>query len=460
MHILKTTLLYGNLYYQTPGALTLSEYTASPRMSRPAGGGFPGAIENKAAITQRSFVAGISYEQIFSLKWHNKTTVYGMFTELRNPTIRNYSKSSEPHTGGRTIFSFHQPWEGGSFKWDIGAEYQQSFNSVMVSKNKGGNADSLQTYDEVYTTQKFAFTQASLTVSDWMLTAGASGNIRKIDFQRFQPYTIGKQERKFKNEIAPRVSISRKISDITLYADLSKGFSPPTSDELSPSGGAFNPGLNAEEGVNYEVGAKAAFHSGLYLDINAFKFSLNNMIVQRRDAGGGDYYINAGNTRQFGIETYISYPFLQQLAIFRRSLFWLSHTWHDFHYNNFKPVAGDFSGKQLPAEPPHTVSTGFDFIGDNGWNWTIAYYYNAKIPLNDANTAYANAYNLVSLKLGYQMMIKTGLRLKLLAGVENLLDQKYSLGNDINGFGGRYYNAAPGRNYYASFIIQWNTKKD
>jgi iron complex outermembrane receptor protein len=43
--------------------------------------------------------------------------------------------------------------------------------------------------------------------------------------------------------------------------------------------------------------------------------------------------------------------------------------------------------------------------------------------------------------------------------VENLLDQKYSLGNDINGFGGRYYNAAAGRSYYASLVLQWNYKR-
>jgi iron complex outermembrane receptor protein len=45
-----------------------------------------------------------------------------------------------------------------------------------------------------------------------------------------------------------------------------------------------------------------------------------------------------------------------------------------------------------------------------------------------------------------------------MAGVDNLLDQKYSLGNDINGFGGRYYNAAPGRNYYVALLIQFLTK--
>jgi iron complex outermembrane receptor protein len=44
-------------------------------------------------------------------------------------------------------------------------------------------------------------------------------------------------------------------------------------------------------------------------------------------------------------------------------------------------------------------------------------------------------------------------------GVDNLLDEQYSLGNDVNGFGGRYFNAAAGRNYYVSLQLQLLTRK-
>ena len=56
-------------------------------------------------------------------------------------------------------------------------------------------------------------------------------------------------------------------------------------------------------------------------------------------------------------------------------------------------------------------------------------------------------------------MLKDKWKFRLLAGADNLLDQKYSLGNDINAFGGRYYNVAPGRNYWVSLLVQWNSKK-
>ena len=40
------------------------------------------------------------------------------------------------------------------------------------------------------------------------------------------------------------------------------------------------------------------------------------------------------------------------------------------------------------------------------------------------------------------------MRLNFYVGAENLLNERYSLGNDINALGGRYYNAAPARNFF------------
>ena len=94
----------------------------------------------------------------------------------------------------------------------------------------------------------------------------------------------------------------------------------------------------------------------------------------------------------------------------------------------------------------------------NGLLGTLSYYYSSEVPLNDANADYAKAYHLVAIKLGFQKWIQNKVRVKLFAGVDNLLDETYSLGNDVNGFGGRYYNAAAGRSFYASLVFQFLTK--
>jgi iron complex outermembrane receptor protein len=460
---LKVSYLYGDLFYETPGGLTKAEYDANPKASRPAAGGFPSAEQSKASIRQRMFFTGLSYLQHFAPKWENKTVLYGMFTELRNPTIRNYGKSSEPHVGGRTLFTFTQPFYQSSFNFIFGGEWQEGFSTADIFKNVNGGPDSLQTHDEIHNRAQFVFSQATLDLKNsWSLVGGASFNTLLLRYERFTPAPLGFQKRKFNNELAPRIALMKKLNfganNINVYSSISKGFSPPTTAELIPTGGAVNLGLNAEEGKNFDLGMKARFWNKLYVDADAFWFRLKNTIVQRRDAGGGDYYDNAGKTDQHGIETYVSYPLLQN-KLFEQSLIWISHTWHDFHYKEFKQVTTDFSGRQMPGDAKHTLSTGIDATTKDGLNAAISFYRSGKIPLNDANTAYADAYSIIDAKIGYQRWIKDTWRLKFMAGANNLLNEKYSLGNDLNAFGGRYYNPAPGRNFYVAVLVQWVSKK-
>jgi iron complex outermembrane receptor protein len=458
-NVLKATFLYGKLFYETPGALTRTEYEKDRRASRPGNAAFPGAETARASITQNQAIAGLSYEQTLSKNIGNQTVLYGMFTELRNPTIQNYGRSSEPHFGGRTTFRFGHAFNNGAFNFDMGAETQLGFTNVSIHKNVSGNADSLRSFDEIRNSQSFLFSQASLELGDWTLTAGASLNYLGIRFERFTPATTGRQSRKFSNQLAPRISLMKKLNTINIYGSVAKGFSPPTTSELIPTGGAVNLELNAERGINYDLGMKGTIFRFLSFDINAFLFALENTIVQRRTAGGGDFFVNAGKTGQSGVETYVGLPVLRNALWLERSQVWMSHTWHQFRYKDFKQLTSDFSGKRLPGTPRNTVSAGYDLQAKKGLLATITYLHNSKVFLNDANSEAADPFHVVGLKLGYQKWFVKKLRMKIFAGVDNLFDDRYSLGNDINGFGGRYFNAAAGRNYYAAIVLQLLTAK-
>lgn len=458
LQALKTTFLYSDLFYETPGALTKVEFDANAGAARPRAGVSPGAEESRAAIKQKIFLAGLSFTQQFSAAFSNTSTAYGMFTELRNPNIRNYSKNSEPHVGGRTVFRWAKESLNYNFSFIFGGELQQGFASVKVYKNKAGIADTLQTADDIYIRQSLVFAQATAEVKGWEVTAGTSLNNLNVELIRSIPFPIAAQIRKFANEVAPRLAIAKKWNRLTIYSSIAKGFSPPTSSELSPSGSAVNLGLNAEKGTSYDLGFRGSIWKDLQFDVNAFLFSLSNAIVQRRDATGGDFYINSGSTKQHGIETSISHPILKRSAAFRQSAVWLSHTWHQFAYKEFKQLSADYSGKQLPGEAPHTIAAGIDAAATNGLLVNINYFFGGKIPLNDANTAYTDAYHLLNAKLGFQKKFSRW-QTRINIGAENLLNQRYSLGNDINAFGGRYYNAAPQRNYYVSVAVGFEKNK-
>ena len=84
--------------------------------------------------------------------------------------------------------------------------------------------------------------------------------------------------------------------------------------------------------------------------------------------------------------------------------------------------------------------------------------YTDHIPLNDGNTAFSKPYFLINLRAGIDAALKNGLRYEVFGGINNLLDETYSLGNDLNAFGGRYYNVAPGIGYFVGLKLMVEKK--
>ena len=456
---LQAHFLFADLYYQTPGALNKTEYDKNARSARPAAGTFPSADQAQAAIYQKTFLAGFSYETKINTEWKNTNYVYGAYSQLRNPNFRNYSRTSEPHFGGRTIFQFNKQLKNTLLTLNGGAEFQQSFNTQRVYDNNKGNTGTLQTDDEMYNTQGFIFLQANAEfLHGWIVTAGGSINKQELNFKRLSTTPPVTDNRDFDNEISPRLALLKKINKkISVYGSVARGFSAPTTSEVLPSTNEFNTTLQAESGVDYELGARGnLLNNKLYFDINAFFYQLKNAIVQRRDASGGDYFDNAGSAKQNGIETYLSYEAINnELHFFNHILLYASSTINDFHYKNFKQVDNDYSGNQLPGIAPQTIAGGIDVNTKAGLYANATFFYSSRIALNDANSAYASPYNLLGLRLGYKKDVSKKIRLEIFAGAENILNEKYSLGNDINAAGGRYYNAAPGRNYNAGLIFRY-----
>jgi iron complex outermembrane receptor protein len=457
-----THLLWGDLFYQTPGALNLAEFLANAKSARPRVGQTPGSIENKAAIYQKLFLAGISFNQKFSEHWQNTTSFYGAATRLLNPTTRNYARTSEPNTGGRSFFQFTKKLPEDR-KLDIvtGVEFQQGISSVRIYSNKNGNPDTLQTDDEINNKVFFAFAQGTLELpKDWFITAGASVNAQNLTITRLSTTPVIEQKRKYNNEVAPRIAVLKQLlKNLSVYGSVSRGFSPPTTAELLPSSGAIQTNLNAEDGVNYEAGIRGSIKRKFSFDINAFRFGLKNTIVQRRDAFGADYFVNAGSTKQIGIETLLSWQVINSsIKPVSNFKIWLSHTWSDFTYNNFKQVTVDYSGKRLPSVPKNVIASGFDLSTKLGIYLNMNYYYASRIPLNDANTDYASSYNLLGARAGWKKHLHPKVLMELFIAADNILDEKYSLGNDINGFGGRYYNVAMPFNFAGGISLNFNFK--
>ncbi|RPD40002.1 TonB-dependent receptor [Chitinophaga barathri] len=444
-------VLFGDLFYETPGGLTLAQYEADKRQARPAGGGFPSAAQAHAAIHQQTLWGGLQFGYRWNEHWQQTTGVYGAFSTLENPTIRNYEKRREPHFGGRTVFTYARS----ILRVTAGGEIQHGNFSTKVFTNADGEPGTLQTDDKINNTLYSLFLQPELLLPHgWTITAGISMNNTRTAFTRVSETPVFKFTSRYKNEWAPRFAVMKQIHPwANVYAVVSKGFSPPTVAELLPSTSVINTTLQAEKGWNYEAGVRGGGKGGFWYDVNVFWFRLQDAIVQRRDASGADYFENAGATTQKGFEALLQYRFNTLLAL--RG----AYTYYHFRYDEFRQQDKVYDGNVLPGTPANTVSATADFGFTPAIHLFLTYQYNSDTWLNDANTDKATSFHLLGIKAQYTYSRQNKWWAEIFAGAENLLDETYSLGNDINAAAGRYYNTAPGRNFYAGFRIGIDGKK-
>lgn len=450
---LQASVLYGDLYYQTPGGLTKAEYTGNPRAAR------SNADALQAAIYQQTFLTGLSHTWQINDRLENNAVVYGAFSLIKNPTFRNYEKRTEPHFGGRTVFNWQHPIAGTRLKVSWGAEAQRGFFNTKTFQNRQGRPDTLQTDDDINNWIYSLFVQAGWRLpGDWTLDAGISLNQSSITITRLSVPSFVPVKRTYSNEWAPRIAVSKKIiPELLLYASVAKGFSPPTTQEVLPSTSVISTGLNAEQGVNYEAGIKSSWlQQRLYVEANAFYYRLQNAIVQRRDASNADYFVNAGSTNQKGLESQAYYQLLPaRNRLVTQARLWISHTWSRFRYHDFKQGSTDFSGKQLPSVAPHILTAGLDVSTRPGLYTNLTWYYSDPIALNDANTEIASSYQLLGARIGWRTRLAKRLGADIFAGGDNLFNVRYSLGNDINAAAGRYYNTAPGANFFGGITLKY-----
>lgn len=449
---LSADLLFSDLYYQTPGGLTLAEFNKDPRAARPHTSAAPGAAEANAAIFQQNLLVGLKDQ--YQLNDHLSASVvaYYAYAQMKNPGIRNYGDTREPHEGGRAMLDYVRRINQVLIKWQSGVEYQLGNFREDTYQNKRGQRDSLLSDDRVKNRQSFLFTQLTAHYRQWTLTAGLSLSTQEINIHRIFP-VVNHYERSFEDQLSPRVAVLRKLGEnLSVYANFAKGFSPPAVAEILPTGGPLNSDLQPEIGNNYEGGIRVALlKKHLLADASIFYFTLQNAIVQRRDAAGGDYYLNAGSTRQDGAEMSLQYHFRLSSA-WPENMFWVSGSLYDFRYRQFKEINNDCSDNNLPGIAKDKFSAGLNMTGD-AWSASLVYSYTGQFYLDDANKNSSTPVHLISVRLNHGVGWGRN-RVNIFAGVENLLNESYSLGYDINAAGGRFYNAAPTRNFFGGINFQ------
>jgi len=452
---------YSDLSYETPGGLTLSQFEADPQAARPPTATIPGAAEQHSGIYQKMLFGGVVNEYHFNDHLRNVTSIFGTYVDFTNPFITDYEQRYEYTYGLRTYFEFAgEKRTNLDWKINLGLEWQQTNSDINNYGNNLGVRDTAQTLDKINTNQHFFFTRY---VADFYkrlhLEAALSLNFYDYEFLNVYPndetnYT----NRYFTPQLMPRIALAYQITtDFIWRASVSRGYSTPTTAEIRPTDHTINPSLEAEWGWNYETGFRIRnSDESMYLDASVFYYHLENAIVPRFNADETEYYINAGGTNQPGIELYFTDWIIRQnnSGFIRGLQFNESLSLDRFTFSsNYHDATASYAGNNLTGVPQQVVITSFQVKFPQYFYFFIEHNYTAKIPLDDGNDAFAPHYNLLQAKVGWEHKVNSKIRYQLYAGADNLLNEKYSLGDDLNAVGNRFYNAAPPRNYYVGFNV-------
>jgi len=451
---IRTQLLISDLNYQIPGALNADQLAADPTQAR------PGSVAQNSSIAQQSVFASFGHLYRFSEKTSNNTTVYLNTNDFENPFILDYKKELGFGFGGRTRFTHDTQLGGKSLRLIAGGEYQTSLTDAQNFGNRAGVADTVRFSDKLRATQGFLFQQAEWQIaSKFLFTLGLSENFSSFEIDRQIDASggpTGLQTRTFDPIVVPRVALNYRVNEASaVYGSVSSGFSPPTIDEVRTNEGSLNLDLEAEKGVNYELGyrlGKGKFN----LDLTTYYFKLDQTITTFTNSQGVVLFRNAGSTDQKGIEAAIDYSLIQNGQGFIQNLsLGTAYTGQFFTFKDYQKRDDDFSGNALTGVPETTLVTRLDLRTKPGFYLNFTHNYVSELPLNDANTVFQDAYNLVNLRFGWAKTFAGKWELEAFAGVDNLLDESYSLGNDLNPFGGRYYQPAPTRNWYGGVKVRF-----
>lgn len=450
-NFLEAYLFYSDLDYRTPGGLTEQQYNDNPKQARPPTVTMPGSVEQKTRISTKMYFGGIRHKaELFPFLSHT-LSIWGNHVDFVYPFITNYEIRKENNIGLRTYFTLSQP-KNKTADWkpslNIGFEGQRLVTDAYNYDNHAGEKGYIQAYNDIVNTQYFGFIRGRIEWNKKLVVEAALS----LNYNGYHFRDTTHIKNNFPSVLMPHVAINYKIADpVSVRFTVSKGYSNPTTAEVRPSDNTVHKNLYAEKGWNIEAGTRLALLNGqLLLDASCFHYLLKDGIVSQTDSTGNTYFVNSGEIKQLGVEASSSYriiPYNEGNA-FIKSLQWnCSYTYSNYKYDKYFINNNDHSGNRVAGVPRTVLVNNVQLDLPENFNLFVQHSYTSPIALNDANDAFAKSYNLLSARLSYNPDGKSFLPSTIYLYLDNILNEKYSLGNDLNAFGKRYYNAAPTFNF-------------
>lgn len=471
----------GNL--ELPGSINATQVKDNPRQANAF------SVANNAALYRTRLFGALSYRRYFIKGQSLSTNVYGMYAQKYNPYGTSASYSQNGFKDEQTVgYGFRSTFKSNYIKrpkligtFNAGGELQiEHFDGTEWTNAFGRPGDLKYNYkvdyltwlgfvstDVVWRGKLFANIGASINQSRHNISAISQSFVQIDSLATWQP------------NVLPRVALLYQFNKwIAVHGSMSYGNSNPTVNEqveiqqlTSVTGFAESYGLQPEHGINYEVGLKSAPNGKLLLELTAYQFELKQAILpyskevfveETQSTEEFTLYTNAGRVMQKGVEFSANYNFMNESnRFFSHVDLYFNGQLTEYTFGNYALDQENFAGLRIPGMPISSLNTGVKCTTqEDRVSVSIQHNYVDRIPINNSNTVWTGAYHLVNFRIDTTpRFIRKSFKndnkgsLKLSFGINNLLDTSYTSFLQTNGFGGRYFNPAPVRNYYAGITL-------
>ncbi|MGS2762205.1 TonB-dependent receptor family protein [Sinomicrobium sp. M5D2P9] len=427
-------------------------------------------LEAKGYKNSKTTLAGLSYTHRFNPNLQNTTSIFYTYTDHYEPRPFNILAGFTNGYGIRSVFRQDFAFRNEKATIHLGTEmYKDMYNwetieNLYLENDGNGTLEGAQLSDnKEYRNQLHLFSSLTLPLTRGLkVQLGLNTNFTSYNFLDY--YNSGDDNtsasRRFDPILAPSLNLDYQYNThARFYANISRGFSFPGTEETLTPEGVINPELGPEKGMHYEAGINLKLlKNRLRLSAAAYTMTIKDLLVAQRV--GEDQYIgkNAGKTEHKGIEITAEYhlPLTRNLAIIP----FINTSVNDHRFIRFIDGDNNYSGNNLTGVPDNKTNAGIRVVHQSGLYFYINYQYVGEIPLTDANSLYTDSYGVANAKAGYKKEILEKLILEVSGGINNITDKNYAQSVLINaiGFGNsepRFYYPGLPQNFYGGVQLRY-----
>ncbi len=443
---------------------------------------------NEYQKTNRTTIGFLAKYKISDLQ-DLEATAFLRSWEYKETSNRSAEYRNITNPGGSIQYNLHPG--NGLLKNNIsiGSDFKLQ-NNDMYKLQSAGNSDRPESIDETNLETNVLLANQIISQSSfgvfalYKLEAGKFNLVGSIRFDAmYNELTnklIGldsaKTSKNFKKTSA-RLGVSYSLSNLlNVFADFSQGFMPPSTEELASNPVGYN-GLNTHLvpalSTSGEIGSRGYFNDLVSYEITGFIMNTENDFFRFKQSGRGNqevFYGNAGNSKRYGIETFISYWPLKNLNL------QVAYTYANYKYTSAQidPVYTDPAyvlttppapGQYLPNSPKHQLYSEIAYSVSNKIKISLGTEYQSKWAVYTDSKAYngelnpeiyknwQNGFNLYHARISYDWKIK-GLKGECSLFARNFTNSKYMAFTEPDP-DGNSYQPGPGREIFGNITVKF-----